>query len=125
MHLRCCTAPRCSPSSFDNIRTKWFQEIKASCPSTPIILVGTKMDLRNSPDVVANLAKEGRQPVTTAQGQALAAELKGICRYLECSALTQVGLKAVFDAAIQVAIEGKAAPKADAAPAKKKGCEIV
>jgi hypothetical protein len=82
------------------------------------------MDLRSSPDVVARLAKEGREPVTTAQGQALAAELKGICRYLECSALTQVGLKAVFDAAIQVAMEGKA-PKAEAAPAKKKGgCEI-
>jgi hypothetical protein len=83
------------------------------------------MDLRASPDVVARLATEGRAPVTTAQGQALAAELPGICRYLECSALTQVGLKAVFDAAIQVAIEGKAAPAKEAAPPKKKGCEIM
>ena len=116
--------PCCSPASFDNIRTKWFPEIKASFPNVPIVLVGTKMDLRTSPDSIATLAKEGKAPITTAQGQALAAELTGICKYLECSALTQHGLKAVFDSAIQVAMEAKAAPPKDA-PAKKKGCEIV
>ena len=88
--------------------------------------MGTKKDLRSNPEVIAKLAAEGRAPITTAQGQALAGELKGICRYLECSALTQDGLRAVFDTAIQVAIEQKAAPPKDAAGGAKKkgGCAI-
>ncbi len=85
--------------------------------------MGTKTDLRGNPEVISRLKAEGKAPITTAQGQELAAELKGVCRYLECSALTQVGLKQVFDSAIQVAMEAKAAP--EAAPPKKKGCEIM
>lgn len=40
----------------------------------------------------------------SADGKRLADEL-GAARYLECSAKTQQGLKAVFDAAISVALE--------------------
>ena len=29
-----------SPSSFDNILTKWFPEIKHHCPDAPIVLIG-------------------------------------------------------------------------------------
>lgn len=36
-----------NPSSFENVKTKWFNEIKFYCPETPIILVGTKVDLRD------------------------------------------------------------------------------
>jgi len=32
--------------SFDNILTKWKPEIDRFCPGTPIILAGTKIDLR-------------------------------------------------------------------------------
>ena len=34
-----------SPSSFQNIRTKWHPEVTHFCPYTPIVLVGTKQDL--------------------------------------------------------------------------------
>ena len=36
-----------NPSSFENVRAKWYTEIKYYCPETPIILVGTKVDLRD------------------------------------------------------------------------------
>ena len=36
-----------NPASFENVRTKWFSEIKYYCPEIPIILVGTKVDLRD------------------------------------------------------------------------------
>jgi GTPase SAR1 family protein len=90
------------------VRTKWFPEIRLHMPNTPFILVGTKADLRNNAEVLARLRAEGRGPVTTAEGQGLADEL-GASLYLECSALTQQGLKAVFDEAIVTAMEAKSA----------------
>ena len=37
-----------SPASFQNVSLKWFEEISLYSPNTPIVLVGTKMDLRNN-----------------------------------------------------------------------------
>ena len=111
-----------SPSSFDSIKTKWYPEIRHHCPTTPFILVGTKSDLRGSPDVLARLAREGKAPVSTAEGQKMAGALKAAA-YLECSALTQQGLKAVFDTAIQTALNAKDPAAEGKAPKKK--CAIV
>jgi len=89
-----------APSSFDNISSKWFPEIDHHSRGTPFLLVGTKMDLRADPGVCSTLKEQGNEPVTLAQGNAKAAEL-GAKACLECSALTQVGLKEVFDEAIK------------------------
>ena len=118
-----------SPSSFENVRTKWLTEIKQNNPSAPIVLVGTKMDLRTNGDVVKGLAGQSppRAPVSTAEGEKLAAEL-GFAKYLECSSLTQVGLKAVFDAAIQAGMAGKEKPEGGAGGGKEgkgKKCTIM
>ena len=108
-----------SPSSFENVRTKWYPEIQHHAPGVPFILVGTKLDLREDRDTLARLAEKRQQPVSSSDGQALAAEL-GAYRYIECSALTQANLKQVFDEAIRCVLE------ASAKPAKKKGgCRIL
>ena len=36
-----------SPASFKNVEIKWSPEIKQHAPGVPIILVGTKLDLRD------------------------------------------------------------------------------
>lgn len=79
-------------------------------PHTPIILVGTKMDLRTNPEVIAKLAAENQKPVSALEGQQLAKDLDA-AKYLECSALTQQGLKAVFDEAIKTALAAREKPK--------------
>jgi Ras-related C3 botulinum toxin substrate 1 len=88
-----------APASFENVAVKWVPDLRASNPETPIVLVGTKLDLRESYPVVKELESRGETAITTELGRRLAAEI-GAIQYLECSALTQVGLKAVFDAAI-------------------------
>ena len=91
-------------------------------PNVPFIIVGTKVDLRNNEEVVARLRAEGRAPLTAADGARLAAEL-GAVGYLECSALTQQGLKTVFDGAIKNALEAMERP---ASKQKKNGkCVIM
>ena len=62
-------------------------------------MVGTKTDLRNDADVTQKVG----QVLQLNDGTSLAKEL-GAKSYVECSALTQDGLKNVFDEAIRAAL---------------------
>lgn len=62
----------------------------------PCLIVGTQIDLRDDPQVIDKLGRQKQRPVTSEQGERLAREL-GAVKYVECSALTQKGLKNVFD----------------------------
>ncbi|XP_042639503.1 ras-related C3 botulinum toxin substrate 3 [Orycteropus afer afer] len=92
-----------SPASFENIRAKWYPEVRHHCPHTPILLVGTKLDLRDDKDTIERLWDKKLAPITYPQGLAMAREI-GSVKYLECSALTQRGLKTVFDEAIRAVL---------------------
>jgi GTPase SAR1 family protein len=93
-----------SPSSLEAIRTKWYPEVKEHADGTPIILVGTKLDLREKESAVATLKESGQEPVTPSQGGAVAKSI-GAVKYLECSALTQDGLSEVFEEAIRICLK--------------------
>ena len=79
------------PSSFENVSLKWWPEIEAHAPKVPILLVGTKLDLRHDQGKSERLRAKG----TVETGQKKASEL-GAFKYYEVSALTQEGLKHVF-----------------------------
>ena len=85
-----------SPASFENVKEKWFPEVHHHCPGVPCLVVGTQVDLRDDPAVQEKLAKQKQRPVQHDAGEKLAREL-GAVKYVECSALTQKGLKNVFD----------------------------
>ena len=56
--------------------------------------LGTKIDLREDKDVIGQLAANGLAPIKREQGMKVASKIRAI-KYLECSALTQRGLKQV------------------------------
>jgi Ras-related C3 botulinum toxin substrate 1 len=92
-----------SPNSFHNVADKWYPEISHHAPGVPKILVGTKVDLRDNPSEVERLRERRQCPVTEAQGDAMKKKINAVC-YKECSALTQQGLKDIFDEAIKVVL---------------------
>jgi len=92
-----------SPSSFENVTSKWCPEIKHHCPDAPILLIGTKIDLREDKEALQALAENGHSPMKREQGQKLANKIRAV-KYLECSALTQRGLKQVFDEAVRAVL---------------------
>lgn len=100
-----------SPPSFENVRTKWYPEISHHAPNIPIILVGTKLDLREDRDTIERLKQKRMAPISYPQGLQMAKDIAAV-KYLECSALTQKGLKNVFDEAIRAVLSPPVRPKA-------------
>jgi len=96
-----------SPSSYENVKSKWYPEISHHAPGVPFLVVGTKVDLRDDDEQVSRLREKGLEPISEARGNQLANQL-GAKKYLECSALTQKGLKNVFDEAIRTVLTNKA-----------------
>jgi len=100
-----------SPHSFENVKSKWWPEVQHHAPGVPIILVGTKQDLRNDQSMVAQLQAKGLHVISNEEAQQRAGEISAV-KYLECSALTQENLKTVFDEAIRAALnKPKGKPK--------------
>ncbi|KAJ7204728.1 P-loop containing nucleoside triphosphate hydrolase protein [Mycena pura] len=93
-----------TPASFENVREKWCPEVNHYCPEVPYILVATQIDTRDDLEVTDRLASQKQRPITTAQGERLALEM-GAIKYVECSALIQLGVKDVFDEAVMAALE--------------------
>ncbi|CAG7827158.1 unnamed protein product [Allacma fusca] len=72
-----------NPTSMESARAKWFREVRHHCPNTPIVLVGTKLDLREDQETVEKLKFKKSAPITYPQGVAMAKEI-GAVKYLEC-----------------------------------------
>lgn len=66
-------------------------------------MIGTKLDLREDPETIEKLRLKNLTPIAYTQGIQMARDVNAV-KYLECSALTQKGLKNVFDEAIRAAL---------------------
>jgi small GTP-binding protein len=100
-----------NPDSLENVPEKWIPEVKHFCPNVPIILVGTKKDLRDDP------SKMKQEPVKTEEGKAMAEKI-GAVAYLETSAKTKEDVREVFESCVRAALTNSKLKK-------KKGCNIL
>lgn len=72
-----------------------FETAKDSRHLMVFMLSGTKIDLREDKETLQALSDSGQSPIKREQGQKLANKIRAV-KYLECSALTQRGLKQVI-----------------------------
>lgn len=85
------------PASASNAVRKWIPEVKHHRPGIPVILVATQTDLRGCAQSLSRLERSpGTRRSLRRQSNASA--------YTECSALTGVGVKDVFDEAVLAAL---------------------
>ena len=102
----------------ENIRDKWYPELRRYSPGVPFVLIGTQVDRRPN-----NSSNSRDQFVQLNEGLKLAKDL-GAVGYVECSALTREGLREVFVNAILAALDPKKS-KGGNSLGKSKKCSIV
>jgi len=93
------------PVSLANVQDKWYPEVAHFCEGVPLILIGTKIDLRKDETTRRMLGAQGQTAVTPEQGEAVAKEIGA--KYMECSAKTGQGVKDVFNAALKESVKGR------------------
>lgn len=91
-----------SPPSLENIIDKWFPEVRHFCPTTPLLLVGLKSDLRRNRNAQELLKAQGLTPVTFQQASEVADRMDA--QYIECSSKENQGVREVFEMAIDMAL---------------------
>jgi len=92
-----------NPDSYSNVKDKWFPEIRHHNRDAPVLLVGTKSDLRDNTEIISKLEAKNEKPITQEQGEKLCGEIKAI-KFMECSALSGKNLREMFTEAMKAGI---------------------
>ena len=113
-------------SSLHNVEDCWHPEVKLHAASgVPIIVAGLQMDLREeyerNPSVRLYRSKH-YTPVQEDMGKRISRSIRAVY-YGECSALTLVGVKELFDHVVYIAYEHKRMQCKK--PPKKGRCNIL
>ena len=106
--------------SFERIKNKWVPEIQANCgkDDPKIVLVGTKSDIRGNQSAIDTLKKQGKELVKKESIEAMKKEV-GAFATCECSAITQSGLKELFEIIAKVSLGLMEAEVAEVQDSKK------
>ncbi|KAG0140215.1 hypothetical protein CROQUDRAFT_665476 [Cronartium quercuum f. sp. fusiforme G11] len=88
-----------TPDSLENVTVKWIEEVRSICGAAiPVILVGCKKDLRDAAG-----GSNSEQFVQKRQAELVANSINARC-YMECSALKNEGVDAIFESATRAAM---------------------
>lgn len=91
--------------SFRNVERNWHKELKQLAPKAPIVLIGTKLDLRDEfkKRGKCEASRHGADMVTHKEAKKMAKKINAI-KYIECSALKQRGHIDVLSESVKAVI---------------------
>ena len=92
-----------------DFKLQWYPEVLHFCPTTPLMLVGLKSDLRTKRACIDLLKTQGLTPVTQEQGQNVARQMGAM--YVECSSKEMTGVHEIFDLAVDTVVSREIAMK--------------
>ncbi|XP_040395732.1 rho-related GTP-binding protein Rho6 isoform X1 [Cygnus olor] len=96
---------------------QWKTEILDYCPTTRVLLIGCKTDLRTDLSTLMELSHQKQAPISYEQGCAMARQL-GAESYLECSAFTsEKSVHSIFRTVSGICLS-KAPPQPPKSPAR-------
>jgi Ras-related C3 botulinum toxin substrate 1 len=97
-----------SEKSRDNFLKLWSPAIKEYASKIPVILIGTKFDLRYEEDIVDRLKRMGSKPIDSDEGRELGRQINAL-RYYECSAVidSHYYMENIFGEAVKGALYAK------------------
>jgi small GTP-binding protein len=109
------------PTSLENVKARWLPELRHHCPTVPVVLVGTKTDMRDEPEYLRKqkVSNPNFEPITF-ENAVKVQKATNCVAYVECSAKTQKGLKNVFIKCIEVVLK----PEPKEQPTTRK-CKIL
>jgi len=94
-----------SPNSLNNVRNKWLPELYTHAPGVPILLVGTKADMRqlDDPRDVPGYDHATKRVRSVNETEALSVvEKYSLHGHMETSARRMTGVKETFDTAVRI-----------------------
>ncbi|CAB5361498.1 unnamed protein product [Rhizophagus irregularis] len=93
------------PDSLDSVEG-WMDELNGNFQQSelpPVLLIGTKVDLRHDISAIEELKKIHQTPVTYEEGLRVANQINAV-KYLECSSKAYEGINEVFEQATRAAL---------------------
>ena len=99
---------------------QWYPEIEEIVPSAVKVFVGNKIDLREQHQKQSTDPKKAPIVKETAR-KIIEDEMK--CKYFECSALTQEGLKEIFDESVRAVLRKKQRTTSKNSSSEESGCK--
>ncbi len=77
---------------------QWYPETNKHCPTVPVVLVGTKLDLKKEKEHDADRGKSAGI-ISDYQGTTMQSLNRNVVKYIECSAAVRFAMEEVFQEA--------------------------
>ena len=81
---------------------QWHPEVEHYAADVPIVLVGTKLDMRK--EKIQDPHADAFEPISAEMGKELQEEI-GAKAFVECSARTRENLPLLFETALKIAVQ--------------------
>jgi small GTP-binding protein len=106
-----------NPSSFENVKEMWYPEIHHHCPDVPKLLISTKEDRRNDPEIIKKMKERQMNFVGEKEAISMQEEI-GAFAYLPTSSWSHINVEEILEQCLKYSNNPKKI-------SKKNNCELL